>query len=98
MLGDALGPEIDSDLGVIGADEHALADQSPRDGILIAIEADAEGRGNGVAIEVVSVDRARRERSELCGPDKTVFDHREALASVMYHSSPTLARRPTRRP
>jgi len=64
MLRDAFGAEVDSEKGVIGADEQALAGQAPWDRVLIAVEANAEAGGDGVAVEIVGIERTRRERFE----------------------------------
>jgi hypothetical protein len=57
MLGNTLGAEVNSGMGIIGANEHTLAHQAPRDGVLVAIEANAEAGSDGVAVEIVGVER-----------------------------------------
>ena len=64
MLGDALEAQIDSDPGILRADERALTGQAPGHRVLIPIETNAKGRCDRIRVEVVCIERAIRQGFE----------------------------------
>ena len=56
MRGDPLGPEEDRHVVVVAAHDDALVHEVRRYGVEVAVEADAEGLGDGGGVDVVGVE------------------------------------------
>ncbi len=80
-----LGAEEDADGVVVGSHEHALGDEPPGDGVLVAIEVDAEHLRDASALDFVGVEGGVGQRFE----PSFLFvaeDERRHLACLLMHA------------